>query len=548
MTREKSIQWIKKAVVWSLAVVFGVTMVSIFMWSQEQDQEPIVEQVTVTNVEVPVRVLHKGQPVTDLTIDDFSLFENKKKVKINGFYKKSKTLTITQPQAGETSTAVSTEPRTFVLVFNVSNYNHYFEKAIDHLFDKILLPSDRLMVFANDKTRTYNNLKNTQQIKTQLVSDLKEEGMKAKRRLLDYIQRVETYMKTDDFRREIRSPRGRTQADKMIDFLKRYHMTWMEYQNTYLVPRVDRFYYFARFLERIKGQKWVLNFYQFEFFPRIRPSSRTMQKIRDLATLLMNTNDATSAAQGQNIYNMLNQIESDFVLDRRFPTDEVSKLFYKVDATFHSFFIKTTNTAFLQDIGYNEVSSDVEKILKGITDLTGGKNISSTDLVESLDSVSQVEDTYYVLTYVPEDPKKVGKLKIKVDRKKCDVLYDDNFRADYISNYFNKLEQKVQTPDVKVINFSFKKKVLSFTVSDYLMGDLQGKKAGRVKIHIQLIDSDNNIHFDSAKVLTAQKPELSINIPAFKKIPKGEYNFLINVLDMVTGKEENFHQKVTVKK
>jgi VWFA-related protein len=525
-----------------LILVLFAVMVIVSSSITAQEQERIVEKVTVTNVEVPVRVLFKGKPVTDLTQADFTVYENKKKVNINGFYKKSKTFTITQ--AAEAGTQV--EPRTFVLVFNVSNYNTYFETAIDHLFDKILAPNDRIMVFANDKTKVYNNLKDKVKIKAQLVSDLKVEGLKAKRRLLDYIKRVETFMNVHDFKRQL-GRRDSDMAGRALDFLKKYKIAWDEYQKTYLMPRVDRFYYFARFLEKLKGQKWVLNFYQFEFFPRIRPTSRTMDSLKDRATELTNSGNPTMVAQGRQLQNLMNQISSELNLNTTFPNDQITKLFYKVDATFHSFFIKSSNSAFLGDISYNEVSSDIERILKGITDITGGKNINSTDLVKSLNTVSQVEDTYYVLTYVPDNPKKAGTLKIKVNNKKYKVIYDDNFRQDYIATYFDKLEKKIETPDIKLVDFSFQDKMLAFTVKDFLMRNIEGKVQGRLKVRIRVTSKENKPLYDKSKFLTVIKKEMRISLPTFKTIVKGEYNFLIDVTDMITSKEDNFHQYIVVK-
>jgi hypothetical protein len=537
----------KKHTLMVLILFTFAALLPLSVLPQDQEQERIVEKVTVTNVEVPVRVLLKGKPVTDLTKDDFLLYENKKKMQINGFYKISKTLSITQ--TGEAAPAA----RTFVLVFNVSSYNDYFEKALNHLFANILQPSDRVLVFANDKTREYPNLKAKEKIKAQLIADLKEEGMKAKRRLLEYINRVETYMNVHDFRRKVlerRGDRGSTRpTEMMINFMKKYYLTWSEYQQRFLVPKTDRFYYFARYLEKLKGQKWVLNFYQFEFFPRIRPGSQAWDRIRDLATELINSGNPTFTAQGNQMFNLINKINSELVLNARFPKDEISKLFYKVDATFHSFFIKSTSTAFMQDIEYNEVSSEVEYILKSITDITGGKNINSTDLVKSLETVKEVEDVYYVLTYIPKNPKKSGKLNIKVKKgRKYKTLFDDNFRADWISGYFNKLERNVKTPDIKIKNFSFKDKILAFTVADFMMAKIEGKTAGRMKIRIRLTDSNNTSLFDQAKILTAHKTEMKISLPVFKKIKKGEYNILLDAQDMVTGKQDNFHKNLTVKR
>lgn len=533
----------------AIGIVLVLFMVGILplLYAGGQEQKTIVEKVTVTNVEVPVRVLDKGKAVEGLTKDDFVLYENKKKMQINGFYTKRKLIKITQdaPQAQQ-----APKPRTFVLVFNVTSYNEEFQKAVNYLFDKVLKPTDNIMVFANDKTREYQNLRDKEGIKRQLIADMKEESQKARRRLLDYIKRVETYLQVNDFKRSLAS-RDSERPDRLISFLKKYLISWTEYKSNYLTPKADRFYYFSRYLQNLKTEKWVLNFYQFEFFPRIRLGSETMHKIRELASEMVNTNNATIVAQGRMMENLLSQLMSELNINKGFPNEEIAKLFYKVDATFHSFFIRSQNPGFLQDFEYKSVSSEVEKLLKSITDITGGENVTSIDLEKALDQVTEKEDLYYILTYVPKNPKKSGKLKIKVKGKKYNVLYDDNFRADYINEYFGQLEQKVATPDIKIKGFSFKDRNLKFTVVDYMIRKIpdQPKPIGQMQVRIRIVDAGNNVYFNSGKLLTATDPQMKINIPAgaFKKVPRGEFNLFIDAKDMFTGKEANFHQNVVVK-
>jgi len=533
---------------------------------QEKEHEAIVEEVTVTNVEVPVRVLFKGKPVEDLTKEDFTLFEDNKQMEINGFFVKRKKIKITQPtgtvqDAGvETSTPAPLR-RTFVLAFNITSYNRYFEAAVDHMFDKIFRPTDHVIVFANDTTREYRRLENMPQIKEQIIDDLKKESTKVRIRLLQYINLMETYLKASELKKIIRemtsaSTGSSTQnpefaaARAMVSLLQKYVRTWNQYKKQYLVPRVDQFYYFARYLEKLKTEKFVLNFYQFEFFPRIRFSSDIMLGIREVSGLLTNNTQQFLVAYGHMINNLLNQLQTDYDLNKGFPNEEISKLFYKVNATFHSFFIQTQNPTHQEDFDYRTLSSDLENVLKGITDITGGKNITSNDLVNSLDIVSELEDVYYLLTYVPQDPQKAGKLKITVDNRKYKVLYDNNFRADYINDYFKNLEEKVAIPEIKVGDFSFRGNILEFAVTDYLMKkakEQDKEPVGILKIRIRLVNRNNSPLFDQEKVLTARKNEMKISLGAFKKIKKGEYDFLINVKDMFTGKEDNFHQKVMVR-
>ena len=526
------------------------------LWAgQDQDHEKIVEKVTVTNIEVPVRVLDKGVPVTDLTKDDFTIYENKKKMEINGFFLKRKKISLKMPgETGDVEKPKKPALRTFVLVFNVTNYNDHFKKAVDYLFDNILRETDRIMIFANDKTREYPNLKNKQKVKKQLITDLQKESMKVRNRLLEYIKRIEAYLNVHDFRRTLedtsasRAP-SREVGQQLIDFLKKYLIAWNEYKKKYLTPRVDRFYYFSRYLEKLKTEKWVLNFYQFELFPRIRIGSRAMNAMREIASQLTGSNNPTNMAMGQVLQKQIAQLNTDLNLNKGFPNEEVSKLFYKVDATFHSFFIRTNNPAFLQDFDYKSLSTDIEQVLKGITDITGGENITSDDLAKSLEHVSEKEDVYYILTYAPKDPKKTGKLKIKVKNKKYKVLYDDNFRNDYINEYFGKLEKRIETPDVKIKDFAFKRKILTFTVTDFLMAaaDKKSKKTGRLNVRIRVTDKNNNPLYDKSNAFTAQKNEMKLSLSTFKTIIKGEYVFIVDVTDMLTGKDDSVHENIIVK-
>ncbi len=57
-----------------------------------QEQGKLKEEVTVTAVEVPVRVLAHGSPVKNLTRDDFEVYENGVRQTITDFEVHSKTI------------------------------------------------------------------------------------------------------------------------------------------------------------------------------------------------------------------------------------------------------------------------------------------------------------------------------------------------------------------------------------------------------------------------------------------------------------------------
>ncbi|MGD2088756.1 MAG: hypothetical protein PVH61_21435 [Candidatus Aminicenantes bacterium] len=512
---------------------------------QEIEYKPIVEEVTVTNIEVPVRVLYKNKPVTSLSKDDFIVYENNKKMEINGFFLKRKKLAGTV--SSKVTLKVAPPPRTFVLVFSITDFNEHIKKAVEHLYENIFRPNDRVLIFANDKTLRHTNLENKDELKGQLLADLKAESYKVRRRLINYINKVETYLNINDFRRRFYVFRD-LRPRRLIAFLKKYLLTWNDYKKKYLTPSVDRFYYFSRYLEEVKTEKWVFNFYQFDLFPKINLRSQTMDKIRQISTQLTNSSEASEHSMGRLINTLLNQLMVDLNVNSSFPTEDIAKLFYKVDAAFHSFFIKNTHRVSMSNMEYQEVASNIERTLKEITDITGGQNITSNNLVKSIDTVSELEYVYYILTYVPQNPEKAGKLKIKVKNKRYRVLYDDNFRADYISEYLEKLEEKIKVPEIKIENFSFQGKVLAFTVKDYLMKETASNAVGRMKVRIRLTDGDELLMlYDQEKICTAKNNEMNVSLGTFKRLASGEYHFFIHATDLFTGKQANIHHNIIVR-
>ena len=126
----KKINFLIRCYIFVLIIFSCDAQVPYLLADQEQEQERIVERITVTNVEVPVRVLYKGKPVTDLTKEDFEIYENKKKMKIHGFFIKRKKIDAAE-SIGNKELGKEIPSRTFVLVFSITDFNDNVRKAID---------------------------------------------------------------------------------------------------------------------------------------------------------------------------------------------------------------------------------------------------------------------------------------------------------------------------------------------------------------------------------------------------------------------------------
>jgi len=321
--------------------------------------------------------------------------------------------------------------------------------------------------------------------------------------------------------------------DYIDGFLQTYLKSWQDFKLRFLSLELDKFYYFSRHLEHVKKEKWVLNFYQLEQFPDIAIDSEIERFLREYIRSLQESNNPTLIAQGRSIEKLLRTVEMEMKVSKDFPSEEVSKLFYKVNATFHSFFMRAFYDGGSQEVKFRDVASDIENSLKALTEATGGTLTTSNEIDEALMSVQDKADDYYVLTYEPANARQVGKIKVAVKEKKYKVLYDDNIRADYINAYLQKKE--AENPAVKVSDIVFEAKKLSFTIRDFSRATVEGEAAGRLAVRVRVKNDREQTFFDQSKPLQTSKKTVSLSL-SFAFLAGGKYDIIIDVLDQVSGK------------
>ncbi|MFH2108706.1 MAG: hypothetical protein ABII93_08570 [Chrysiogenia bacterium] len=497
-----------------------------------QSEEPIKEAVSVVNVEVPVRVFANGQSVSGLGKDDFEISEDGKAQRINGFYFFHKKINSSPAAAEGSSPAQPPAGRYFVLIFRTYSSNEELEKGLLYLFDKVLRPQDQIFVMANNRTLMFEQLGADAGAQGKIFELLRSESQNARNQMLNFVRSIEQSLNMNKFRMAI-GGRAALSADYLTNFLDSYLRAWQEFKRRYLSLEIDKFYYFSRHLEKVKKEKWVLNFYQLEQFPQIAFGGDIERQLRDYIGLLAADNNPTVKSQGRNIERLLRTIDREMNVAENFPAEEVSKLFYKVNATFHSFFMRVFHDTDSSETQFRSVATDIENSLRALTEATGGTLTASNDIDTALASVSEKNDDYYVLTYEPASAKKIGKIKVRVKGKRYDVLYDNNIRADYINEYLRKKE--LETPSVKVSELSFSAKKLAFVISDYSLAKIQGETSGMLGVRIRIRDDQQRSVFDQSRNLKADKKTLSLNL-SFSSLAAGKYDIIIDVLDQVSGK------------
>jgi hypothetical protein len=502
------------------AIILTVILLISFIFPvfAGQEQETIKEKVTVVNVEVPVRVFFQGKPVDFLTRDDFLVYEGKKQQKINGFF-------IEKRKIGSQNALSDTQTRYFALNFKINDYNKELKDALYYIFDNILRENDQLLVFANDRQLFFYNLKDKDKICSKIEEALSEQVKLLRTRLNKTMHRLE--FETSIQYRIWRDHRGSIEA--AFNLLKVQRRLWIDYHNNYIRPDMVKYVQLANHLEKIKKQKWVINFYQEELLPMLKKSGKMNREVQ----AFIDVYTTAGLPHERRVMNkMYNQLEKEIQLAADFMVKDISKLFYSVDAGFHSIVIPNNPKSSSFDYQYKSSSSPIENSLRKITKDTGGALIASNNLDKFLKTIEEKETVYYRLTFAPENPEQVGRIKILTKDKNYKVIYDDNFRADYVAEYLEKHLQEF--PALELSDFTLKDKELHVVVKDFLLQKGPKGPTGHINLNLLIKDRDNNILYKENKTMKTSKDIVTISIPV-KFLEKGKYFIICDVKDLLTG-------------
>ncbi len=511
----------------------------IFMSAGIQAQEKkIKEEVSVLNIEVPVRVFFKDKIVDNLKKNDFSLIVNGKEREIIHFDTVRKQIE-TQEMALEKEKEFP--PRYFVLAVNITSFDSNVKEGIINVVDRMLRKNDSMLIFINDKSLTIKNFQDKKAAKEKIFDLITEESIKARTRMQLYFKQVEGEVDLARFAITLRQTsmgRNPIQMNRDIhgvnEFLKKYLILWKDYKRRYLIPDVKSYLLFSRHLQKIPVEKWVISFYQQEMFPKIVMTGDMMRKIQTLIIKWQQSTNAQVLTLSRTISRLLNEIRRELSVSNGFPTEEITKIFTKVGATFHSVFINTLIASFSNEIEYQKISTDLENNLRSLTAKTGGELITSKDLKTAMDRIVKKQDIFYILTYAPKDGEKIENLKIKVHKKKHKPVYDDNLRTEFTSKPARAILINTDK-EIKLEAIEFKDKKLSFKVTEFSQQKTTQGITGSVNIRIQINNMQDNPVFDKSNNFNTKGDESNISLD-FKWLIKGRYEIVIEAKDNLNGK------------
>jgi hypothetical protein len=255
-----------------------------------------------------------------------------------------------------------------------------------------------------------------------------------------------------------------------------------------------------------------------------------MRRIRAWISRWQFSESSVDNTRARIVSRKLVEIEKELKFAQTFMADEVAQVFHHVDVTFHSIFMRTSKKLLMRDIEYLEVASELENSLRAITDRTSGKLVVSNKLDTALDTISENEDVYYILTYVPSDLESVGKIKIETNNRKHKLVYSPKFRSGLRRDFIEGIDLDGIPIQIKKCNFQNKR--LTLLVSDFYWHNEEG---GKLTIRVQVKNNTGASIFDQKKTINATKKQVNISLN-FSNLDKGDYNFIVDVQDLYTNK------------
>ena len=510
--------------------------------TQEQT-EPEEVFVEVTNIEVIVRALKKGEPVGGLKQSDFTLYENGKKREITSFMEIRRKIGTVQPEKQEEDllTGQGEKPaekkRFFLFYFWAFEPGPNYGETLKFFFDNVFREGDTvLMVFGNQVFKVLRKSQYPQTIE-KLQAALEQAAVRSKMEHEAMVRRVERLYKDTEreFDQLVVSPNAPRTTSPTEDpgkrrrtlegFIANYKELWNEFRFKRINMNVDKLKGIAASLKKVEIEKWGLVFFQHDLFAQFDVDSLTLDK---------------TGAFGDNLE--LKRVFTDLTRELNKPSDaqavikEIRDAFIDANATFHLLLSnpKTPDTSASRFVKIAPIHSEWEEVFRNISKSTGGEVIDGKKLGISLAQVVNKEDIYYRLTYAPlvTDAQK-RKVEVKTDKKRVQIVYNPNVVLK-------------KATEIKIENFAFNFPTLEFSLRDYQQLYDGNYMYGDIAVKITAVHADGEM----AKLERNFEPEEKAITASMKlSFPRGgEYTLIVEARDNQTGKKAAISKKIDVPK
>ncbi len=373
---------------------YGIVWIVLILGLTISAQELQYKSIAI-NIEVPVRVYDRDKFVSDLTIDDFELYENGILQTIDALYLINKT----SFEKGDTRTGAQEEKkifspqlsRQFVLIFEVREVFDEVEKSIKHFFNNVLIPSDKLIVATPLKSYHFKEDSWKFVSKTEMADQL------IKRLKKDTLLRPVDWGNLDDYIND-----GMNIKDMEDVFFGQRYIDGKNLLNI------------AEYLKSLPGQKNVFLFLQEELIDYAMPTgfSTVTEMMSNLDYL---TNLSRIASYGD-------------------VSNKIKKAFSDSKILFNLLYIKNNKVVTSGSL-FNKIdlAGGMFSTFKDLSKITGGLAQTTANAAASFEKAVDASENYYLVYYTPRNYKADGKfkrIKVKVKGQKYKIIH----RTGYIAN------------------------------------------------------------------------------------------------------------------
>ena len=417
-----------------LFLVSSVFLLSLVLFSQQ-----IMEESTVINIEVPVRVFSGKTFIDNLSIDDFEVLENGVSQNIEAVYfvKKRSVERSQEKKRFSPKTA-----RSFFLFFELSKYDPKIGDAIEYFVHNVLAPGDNLSFVTSMNTYRMKNIAfevtSPDEVAKQLIAKVRRDTMTGNSEYRYMISEIAGLAQSIS----IHMAQGRMATAGQEEVIEEFSMPVTEMSSSSLyggrsleeeftlyenfifkldnLRRMDqeKLINFAKYLKDKEGQKYVTIFYQKEFIPQLDPKliNQSMSLYQDRPVVL------------QTISNVIDFYTREVTIDT-----ELVKQTYADSSVFIHFLYLTNPPESHYGVYMADHSEDIYSAFQEMAVATGGYINSSSRADILFKSAVQASENYYLLYYSPNSYVADGKFKeiqVNVIDKKCRIFH----RAGYFAN------------------------------------------------------------------------------------------------------------------
>jgi len=478
-------------------------------------------------LKLPLRAVSEAGPVTDLKSQDLSLSVNGARREIRDLIARTKAF------------GAPAGPRDFILSFNFTEYGAQVGDGVRHFVSRCLRPEDRIILISPLKLYPIDNQADAAKTAAEIEDILRRDSLNHKKNRMAARENLLTEIRRISRTGSITSGQGRSgmttdmTQNEIMQFLSNYSREWNDFKTKFLYPDLRALSSAISHVATRGSEAWLICFQQREVMPALGEFKKVAREIRDY---LSSVTTADAQATAASIASALQTMEKSLRVSESYPDAVLRNLLLGGNVTYNLILFSSLR----KDIGSpDDVSPDLEGILRQIAEATGGTHLDTTYLAAGLDRIAAHTDRYYDLIFAFDGSVEDKKIEVTTVRPGTDLDYKDLFYKGEISRLVDYLKQ----PSVRVHDFSSTGHTIKFSISDYKMEERDGEDAAFIRVKIELVNDGNEVVHSASRTLKSTRDSLTISL-GLPDRHSGYFQLRIGAEDLLTQKSHEISQYV----